>query len=160
MSLLRLRLILFVLWVGFWVISSLGVILTPTLRNDNAIGSEQFVGILLQITGIWLPPLSCFAAFWFPKSERRTSSHIAVDAEKMVGALGLTIGYLVVVSALLLSLLLGGKFQMDNQGNLLPGQSLNEQVADIVKYALLVSPLVLAPVSYLTGRTANTKSKK
>jgi hypothetical protein len=156
MNLTTLRLSLATLWIGFWILSSFAVILAPHLRGDQAVGSEQVIGVLIQISVIWLPPLSCFGAFWFPKSERRRSNPLRATRETVIGAMAVTTGYMVIVCWLLASLLYFERFSVvDDKGNPQPGNLLSARVSEIVKYSLLISPLALAPVGYLTGRARN-----
>jgi hypothetical protein len=58
---------------------------------------------------------------------------------------------MVLVFLLLLIPLYFVDFKADANGNLNAGESLTERISEMVKFALLISPLVLAPVSYLTA---------
>jgi hypothetical protein len=139
------------LWAIFWVITCTCVVLAPVLRADKAIGFEQVTGVLGQISGIWLPPLSCFSAFWFPAAERKAGSKKHVNSERILGAMMLTTIFMVLVLVLLLLPLYFIKYEPNAVGDLDKGQSLTERISEMVKFSLLLSPLVLAPISWLTA---------
>lgn len=160
MTLARLRRRIASLWCGFWILTSICVILSPILRRDEAVGYEDVLGILGQISGIWLPPLSCFVAFWFPAAERKSSRKRHVDSERVFGALALTLIFMILVFVLLLLPLYFIKYQRNDMGNLYPGQTLTERISDMVKFSLLLSPLILAPVSWLTGGHSGVQRKQ
>jgi hypothetical protein len=151
MTLTGLRLRIAGLWCLFWVITSVCVMLAPVLRKDGAIGFEQVTGVLGQISGIWLPPLSCFAAFWFPAAEREANSKRYVGSERVFGAFTLTTIFMLLVLVLLLLPLYFIPYVPNATGDLDKGQSLTERISEMVKFSLLLSPLVLAPISWLTG---------
>jgi hypothetical protein len=151
MTLAQLRLRLAGLWCGFWLVSCLTVIAAPLLRRDGKIGPEQIMGVLTQISGIWLPPLSCFVAFWFPAGERKISRRIKPTPEQIICSLVPTVVYQGIIFILLLIPLFFVDFQADARGDIARGQSLTERISEIINYALLLSPLVLAPVSYFTS---------
>lgn len=151
MTLTGLRLRVAGLWVFFWGITCICIILAPVLRSDEAIGFEQVTGVIGQISGIWLPPLSCFAAFWFPTAERADSSKRKVNSEQIYGAIVLTLMFMVLSLALLVIPLYFLKYEPNAYGDLDKGQSLTERISEMVKFSLLLSPLFLAPISWLTS---------
>jgi hypothetical protein len=159
MTLTGLRVRIAGLWAIFWVITCICVVLAPVLRSDNEIGFEQVTGVLGQISGVWLPPLSCFTAFWFPTAEREAGSKKRVSPERVFGAIMLTTIFMLLVLVLLLIPLYFIKYVPNAVGDLDKGQSLTERVSEMVKFSLLLSPLVLAPISWLTaGHSENNRS--
>lgn len=158
MTLTGLRIRIAGLWAIFWIITCMCVVLAPILRSDNQIGFEQVTGVLGQISGVWLPPLSCFAAFWFPTAERTAASKKHVSAERIFGAIILTTIFMLLVLVLLLVPLYFIKYVPNAVGDLDKGQSLTERISEMVKFSLLLSPLVLAPISWLTaGHSQNSQ---
>ncbi len=151
----RLRIGIFTFWIGFWVISTISLVLAPWLRLDKAINHGQIVSALLSITGIWIPPLTCLAVFWFPLEEQKRAKNTIISKDRVYAALVLTITYLVFV----LMLIVWAVYLVDYypQADELPvGASFQERLGDSVKLALLVSPLALAPVGWLTGGHVST----
>jgi hypothetical protein len=159
MTLTGLRVRIAGLWAFFWVITCMCVVLAPVLRSDNEIGFEQVTGVLGQISGVWLPPLSCFAAFWFPTAEREAGKKQYVGSERIFGAIMLTTIFMLLVLVLLLLPLYLIKYVPNAVGDLDKGQSLTERISEMVKFSLLLSPLVLAPISWLTS-SHSAKSQK
>ena len=125
------------------MLTCFSVILAPFIRSE--IGAEQLVGVIMQISGI------CFAAFWFPNARDTQRARITIKDEQAIGALALTCGYMILVFLLLLIPLYFVDYKADANGNPRTGESLTERISEMVKFALLISPLVLAPVSYLTA---------
>jgi len=151
MTVTGLRITIASLWAAFWIVTCICVVLAPVLRVDHQIGFEQVTGVLGQISGIWLPPLSCFAAFWFPAGEREAGSRKRVTSERVFGAIALTSIFMLLVLVLLAMPLYFIKYVPNAVGDLDKGQSLTERISEMVKFSLLLSPLVLAPISWLTG---------
>lgn len=154
MTLTGLRLRIAGLWAIFWGITCICVILAPILRTDEAIGYEQVTGVIGQISGVWLPPLSCFAAFWFPTAEREASSNRKVNSEQKFGAIVLTVMFMLLALVLLMIPLYFVKYEPNAYGDLDKGLSLTERISEMVKFSLLLSPLFLAPISWLTSRNS------
>jgi magnesium-transporting ATPase (P-type) len=146
----RLRISIFTLWVGFWVISTISLALAPWLRLDKAINHGQIIPALLSISGIWIPPLTCLASFWFPLEEQRKARNIVISKDRVYAALVLTITYLIFVLMLIVWVLYFVDYYP--QADELPaGASFQERLGDSVIIALLVSPLALAPIGWITG---------
>ena len=149
----RLRMVIFGMWMLFWIVSTTLVFLSPWLRPDKAIDPGELGSVLLTLTGIWLPPLSCLASFWFPQSEMKRAQEVQVEKERVWAALLLTGVYL----AFVMFLIAWPTYIIDyNTGSVeLPeGSSFLERMAESVKIALVVSPIALAPINWLTGGTA------
>jgi len=145
-----LRLHIFRLWVLFWIISTIVLILGPWARPDKAINTGQIMPALLSISGIWIPPLTCFATFWFPREEQNASRNIVVTKDRVYAGLTFTVTYMLFV----LIVIVWAIYVVDYlpQSDELPvGASFQERLGDSVKMALLVSPLALAPIGWLTG---------
>jgi len=150
----RLRLYIFCTWVAFWVASTVLVGLAPVCRSDQAVGRDQVVPVVMAVAGIWLPALSALASFWFPEKERARASRSRVPIDRSVGALTITAVYLLFVLFMLLNAVYWINYRELTAGAICPppGSSLEEQVAAVVKVCLLVSPVALAPINWLTGR--------
>ena len=154
----RLRISIFTLWIGFWVVSTICLLLAPWLRKDQAINTAQIVSALLTISGIWIPALTCLASFWFPQEEQRKAKNYVVSKEKSYAALILTVTYLLFVAILIVWAI----YIVDYlpQADELPvGASFQERLGDSVKMALLISPLALAPIGWLTGSRIPSSSR-
>ncbi len=145
----KLRILICSLWLGFWVISTLMLLLTPVLRSDNAIGYEQIPPEIHRITSIWIPALTCFALLWFPKEERARARERKPTTEQKFGAIAFTMCYLSIL--LLLFLWPCYIVPYSTPGELPPGASFAEQMADGVKYGLTLSPIALAPTHFFTA---------
>ena len=150
MTLAALRLRLFLMWLAFWVAAVLCVLLAPVLRRDHFIGFESVTDLVMQLTGIWLPPLSCFVAYWFPKGPRKAAEAMVAEEGQIIGGVCLTIVYMAGIIVLLIVSLYLVNYPHDAIGNIV-GPTVSSRIGDLVKYALLASPLILGPVSYLTG---------
>jgi uncharacterized membrane protein len=144
-----LRLKILYMWGGACLISIVLVLLAP-LRPDEQIGDEQILDIVFSIVAIWLPALSCLTAFWFPTIKKEKLTNRVVAKEQATAALIITLGYMIVVVMLVIYPL----FIVDYSSiSLEPqaGKTLSEQIARTVKIALLLSPIALAPINWLTG---------
>lgn len=153
----RLRVRIFILWIGFWIVSTTCLILAPWLRLDMAINKGQIVSAVLSVTGIWIPPLTCLATFWFPQEEHQKAKEAIVSKEKVFAASALTVIYLLFVFVLIAWVVYFVDYYP--QADELPaGASFQERLGDSVKVALLVSPLALAPIGWLTGNHNHSAS--
>lgn len=145
--------IVFMLWLSFWVISTVILLLAPWMRADKAIGPEQIKAAVFTITVIWIPAVTCLAAFWFPQDEQRKAKRILTTRDKVIAATALTVTYLVFVLVLIIWSVYFISY--DYQTMELPeGASFPEQINESVKIALVVSPVALAPINWLTGGRA------
>ncbi len=151
----RLRLLIAGLWGLFWLFSSVAVVLCPVLRKDRAVGPEQVIPILIQISGIWFPSLSCLVGFWFAPNHRQGKK--VVTSDRALAAVIVTVAYLIFVFMILLIPLYWVSYP--DTPDLPQDASLTERMAEAVKYALLLSPLPIAPINWLTGSKPDSKSK-
>lgn len=146
----RLRVNIFILWVCFWVISTGVVLIAPFIRID--VERVDILPAIFSISGVWIPPLSCLAAFWFPQEEQTKARAILVSKERTWAALGITFTYLGFV---LLLIVHSTYFVESNTESSDPGNvTLLGQLSESVKIALAVSPIALAPINWLTGGTS------
>ncbi len=155
----RLRLTILYIWGSAWVLAIVLTSLGPYLRQDGAIGNEQILDIIFTISGIWLPAFSCLAGFWFPSDVRKSAMEININREQSVAALLITAGYL----TLIVYLLWRAIYLLEYSTDFLepqPGASLEEEVSASVKLALLLSPVALAPINWLTGGTCRGARNK
>ena len=157
----RLRLTVASLWTGFWIVSSLAVMVTPWLRRDQAIDTSQVLPLLVQVASVWLPSLSCLVGFWFTNQPPDAKKRNGVPPEKAIAAIILTAIYLIFVLLVILFPLYWVEYPADVI-ELPEGASLTERMGESVKYALLLSPVALAPINWLTGNasTRETPSRK
>lgn len=139
------------MWVGFWCISTLIMVLSPLIRED--IERADILPSLLSISVIWVPPLSCLAAFWFPQAEQKRAKSIKPSRDKVYAAFGITAIYLLFV----LGLIVYSTFVIQsNTASADPGDmTLLAQINQASKLALIISPVALAPINWLTGGTRN-----
>ena len=145
----------FVLCLALCIISTFLLMLAPWLRSDHAIGPEQVKPAIFGITGIWVPVVTCLAAFWFPQDEQRRAQMATATSEKVLAAMAITVTYLVFV----LLLIVWSVFfiSYDFQTKELPeGASFSEQISESIKIALIISPVALAPVNWLTRSESRT----
>lgn len=152
----RLRMMIFGAWLSFWIISTLLLVMALWWRADRAIAAEAIMPAILSITGIWLPALSLLAAFWFPPDEQNKAQSVIVSGERTMAAIALTAIYLIFV----LFLIVWATYVVTYDANVrdLPeGSSFAERIEQSVKLALLISPIALAPINWLTGGTSRTE---
>jgi hypothetical protein len=159
MNLSKLRMSIATVWIAFWILATILVLLACVVRHDHAIGFQQVPDALIRISGIWLPPLSAFAAFWF-KQPGRTKLTPTVDKERSIAAIFLTLVYAVLSIALICVPLFFAPYHKNEASNLDPGTSFSELLGDDVKYLLLISALVLGPVAWLTGEPVKSTTPK
>lgn len=151
----RLRFVLFALWVSSWALTSLTVLFAPALRSDQAIGYDQTLAAVLTITGLWIPGLTCFAVFWFPKEDRKRAARANVSREQAIGGIVLTSLYLLFLYVYVVSVTYVMPFDVDVR-ELQSGASFEEQIAQVLKYGLLLSFIGIAPTAWLTRVTPST----
>lgn len=147
----RLRMTILSLWIAFWIISTIALILSPWMRED--IARTEILPAIFSISGIWIPPLTCLAAFWFPQEEQKVAKLVSATRERIYAAIGLTVSYLTFV----LVLIVWSVYLIEsNQKTLDPGRvTLLGQIDESVRIALLVSPIALGPINWLTGGGKN-----
>lgn len=145
MSQAKLRALIFGSWVLFWLVST-AIVLYAATQPD--IDRRDIMPALLSVTGIWIPPLSCLASFWFPEQERTKALKVSVTTERVFAAITLTATYLIFV----LVIIAWQIFIYDRPGSFdEKGVSFLEQIGDAVRLALVASPIALAPINWLTG---------
>jgi hypothetical protein len=152
----QLRLRIFILWISFWIVSSLVLLLSPLFRHD--IETADLLPAVLTISGIWIPAVSCLAGFWFPQRGLTQPKSVRVSKERSSAAAGVTLIYLVFVMGLLIYSIY---FVRANVESAEPSNlTLLSQLSESVKIALLISPIALAPISWLTGGIDSVKDSK
>jgi len=144
-----LRLFIFGTWLSFWALSTISLMLAPWLRHDHAIGAEDVPAAILLVSGIWIPPLSCLAGFWFTSNERAQSARKRASSDRAWAAILLTCIYLMFVLALVIWPVYAVSYSGDVI-NLPTGGSFQEQLSSTVHIALAVSPIALGPLNWLT----------
>jgi hypothetical protein len=153
MTQLQLRRILFFVWAGSYCIAVALMIFTPVIRGDMKIADDQTMKGVLSITGFWLPPLTCFCAFWFPKQERNRARSRRVTKDQVAAGITLTAAYVLMILACLwrVCITAGYVTQTPEGLSLPPGAEFEERLADLVRYGLLLSPIAIAPTAWLSG---------
>jgi hypothetical protein len=145
----KIRITLYSLWVSSWLLCTLLIAISPWIRSDHAINSGQIINSLLGISGIWIPPLTCLATFWFSNEERKKAKNSDVTNQKIFAAITLTIVYLLFVIFFLIWPTYFIEYPIEAI-ELPVGESYNEKLNDSIKLCLLISPLALAPLRWLT----------
>jgi hypothetical protein len=140
---------IFVLWISFWILSTIILLVSPFLRRD--IESLDILPAIYTISGIWIPALSCLAGFWFPQQEKSKALRVTVTKEKALAALVLSGTYLAFVLVLILysTFFITANTETADAGDI----TLLGQLTASVKIGLVVSPIALAPISWLTSST-------
>jgi hypothetical protein len=149
----RLIIYIFGLWISFWIITTVILVLSPWVRTD--IARTDILPAIFSVTGIWIPPLTCLAAFWFPQNEQRVAKLKEVTSDRVYAAIGITAVYLIFVLVLICWSVY---FIEANHESPDPGTiTLLGQLDQSIKIALVVSPIALAPINWLTGGSSNTR---
>jgi hypothetical protein len=149
-----LRSVLLSTWGGGFVACIVGFLLIPVLRPAAASSSEAF-DALKSVTGVWLPVLGCWAAFWFGnETERHKSRARILDNEHAWTAIAIGVCYATVVLGVLLWSAYGINYAgVDYRGpDLACDLRFKEQVSQVVEWASLLSPVGAAPTIWLSGR--------
>jgi hypothetical protein len=144
----KIRLVLVSEWLAFWALTTVVAALAPLLRSDHAIGSEQLMTILLSVSAIWIPPITLFVSFWFPSGLSTIEAPLRIDRERAIAALALNTVYLLLVLFLTVWALYLASYHSVTP-ELQEGESLLERLGALVRYALLASPLALAPIRWI-----------
>ena len=147
----RLRISVFVLWISFWILSTVTLFVSPFLRSD--IERLDILPAIYTISGIWIPALSCLAGFWFSQQEKTKASGVTVTNEKAWAALALSFTYLAFVLILIIysTFFIAASTESADAGDI----TLLSQLTASVKIGLVISPIALAPISWLTGGTSS-----
>jgi len=141
------------MWLGFSLIVTIVVCAAPAIRNRGGvpvIDTGLVMPALRSVSGIWLPAVSCLVAFWFPKRERRAALAQSVPKERYIGAILLTLCYLFYATLSVIWVTYVDTYT-DLSADLPTGTSFPERLNEAVEYCLLISPLALAPLHWLTG---------
>ncbi len=155
------RIVIFMAWLFFWALTSVLLLVAPRFRNT--IDQADILPAIGSIASIWLPVLSCFAGFWFSHSERKISRQRLLSNEQVLGAIGLSLGYLAFVLLIICYSVYGVDYSSQEYrtlGNLPVGLSFREHLEQAVKMSLWISPLATAPVLALTGASSEGRPGK
>jgi hypothetical protein len=150
----KLRQFVFCLWVMFWLCSVVILMLGVYLRKDDSgkptILSNDVLPAVTSLAGLWIPPLSCFVGFWFPKQERKKANVSCTPRDRATAAVALTVGYQLFVIGLVIWATFLVPYQHPAELVSPPGESFLDRIGGIVKLSLLMSPVVLTPTNWLT----------
>jgi hypothetical protein len=140
-----LRITVFLVWIAFaFLLTAIPLLLR--ICRPVACTPDQALQYAFSLTGLWLPALSCFAAFWFA-DRPRAAAHIS--AGQRLATLALT-GLYVAICWAVVGFTLFPSQQLRPDG--LPmGRLPAEQLAYAVGWLQGLSPVCLAPIAYLTG---------
>jgi len=152
----NLRIAVFVLWIIFAVILSL----TPVglLFRPRAADASIVLEVIKRLAGLWLPALACFSAFWFSEGNERGAKEVAPSTGQKVGALSLTFLYFSICLLFVTLTTFVQSYEYDPTTNEPVGPLLNEQIASVVSWLQLLSPVLLAPIGFLTGKVPQIDS--
>jgi hypothetical protein len=150
----NIRITIFSLWIVFWILSSILLLVAPKIQKE--IDANDILPAIGSVASIWLPILSCFAAFWFNQNERSKAKTTELTGEQVFGALALSCGYLFFVFIVIWWATYGVNYGAPiyrTTGSLPRDLSFTGQIERAVRLSLWISPLATAPVVALTGVT-------
>jgi hypothetical protein len=151
----KLRLAIFFLWCAFAVITTALICVAPWTRHRDGvplIDTELVLPAIRAASFVWLPGLTCLAAFWFPKNERRAATQREISKDRVYAALVLTAGFLL-YSVLQVAWVTYG-VDYANPSNQLPaGTFFLSRMQDVVSDCLKLNSLALAPTHWLASRS-------
>jgi hypothetical protein len=146
----KLRINIFVLWIVF---SSLLMLLPCGLLLRQRLADAGIIfEIMKLLAGLWLPALSCFSAFWFSEGNERGAEDVSPTDGQRIGSFALTFLYFMICILVVSLTLFVQKYDYDPVTNEPLGALLDQSTASVVSWIQLLSPVLLAPLGYLTGR--------
>jgi len=144
------------IWLASWILMCAIVLAAETIRHDQAIELNDRIEALMMLSPIWLTPLACFGAFWFPEDERHAARVAKLPPGRAAAALALTLPFLLLILVLTWSVVTT-KFSVPSIVDLPSGDSFLERIGRVVKFAGLLSPLALTPTLWMTRRGKATR---
>jgi hypothetical protein len=151
----QLRLNVFILWIVFATILSVlpcGILLRPRFADSNMVFE-----LMKLLAGLWLPALACFSAFWFSEGNERGAQDVSPTESQKIGSYALTFLYFAICILIISLTFFAQKYEYDAMGDLI-GPSIDKQTASVVSWLQLLSPVLLAPIGFLTGKVPNYQS--
>jgi hypothetical protein len=112
--------------------------------------------LIKLLAGLWLPALSCFSAFWFTEGNERGARDTAPDQGQKIGSFALTFLYFTICILVVSLTLFIQRYDFDPTTNEPIGPLVDQQLASVVSWLLLLSPVLLAPIGFLTGKVPNS----
>ena len=149
-----LRLKVFVLWMIF----AIALTVTPLIlfAYPRRATADTIIELVKQMPGLWLPAIACFASYWFSHANRSRASNAKVTRSEVAGCYGLTILYYF-ICFLAIGLILLVQNDPAPGTNDLVGGTLIERMAGQVAWVQLISPILLLPLGYITGKVPGAK---
>jgi hypothetical protein len=145
-----LRIAVFVLWVAFAIL--LSIVPCGLLFRPRAIDTKTVFELIKLLAGLWVPALSCFSAFWFSEGNERGAQETPPNQGQKVGSLALTFLYFGICILTVSLTLFVQPYDYDPTTNEPIGPLVDQQVAGVVSWLQLLSPVLLAPIGFLTGK--------
>lgn len=150
----NLRLTIFCLWIFFAALLSIEP--CALLLSRRAIDANTTFEVIKLLAGLWLPALACFSAFWFSEGNERGAKETSPTQGQKVGSVALTLLYFGICLLVVSLTLFVQKYDYDPTTNEPVGPPLSQQIATVVSWLQLLSPVLLAPIGFLTGKVPQT----
>lgn len=146
----KLRIIVLCLWASSLVLGVAMVLAAPLLIRDGSLDAAQVMGLLPGAIGLFLPALSCLAGFWFSTQERKRATTGVVARDRCLAGLVLTCVYLALALAMIAWPIYVASYPLVL--DLAATDQLEARFSAATKVALMLSPLALAPINFLTSQ--------
>lgn len=146
----NLRITVFIMWIVFATILSLipcGLFLRPRIADSNMVFE-----LIKLLAGLWIPALSCFSAFWFSEGNERGAQKTAPTQGQKIGSYALTFLYFGICILVISITLFVDPYDFDPVTKEPLGRLIDQQLASVVSWLQLLSPVLLAPLALLTGK--------
>lgn len=144
------RLRIFVLWLLFALL--LTIVPFGGMREPLPMEMSEVFGMIKVLTGLWLPVLACFAAFWFNPTSAAEAKETIPGTGQVIGAYCFTAFYMLLASSLITINVFLVSVSIDPNTLEPYNEPLPKRVREVVEFLQLLSPVFLAPIAYLTGK--------
>jgi|GEM_PF-5217838 len=144
------RIHVFVAWLAF----ALVITFLPLGRmaGHQAFDGNGVFAIVKLLTGLWLPVLACFSVYWFSEGSEAPAKKALPTQGQAIGAYGLTALYALFCLGFIAMQLYLVEDKRDPITMVLLGDPLDKRLSDTVGWLQLLSPVLLGPIAYLTGK--------
>ncbi|MCU1253658.1 MAG: hypothetical protein JWQ49_6687 [Edaphobacter sp.] len=148
-TIVQLRQLIFWIWMGFAL--ALIVLPLPLLRNPQSADANTYFRLLKALTGLWLPAISCFSGLWFAQTQDRDGGPLRAGI--LAATLSITFLYFGLCLALVSVTLFVQNYGVDPSTNEALRPTMDEQLGSVISWLQLISPIFLAPIGFLTGKS-------